>query len=71
MEPVLPDVQLLGRLHEAGLVRLLQHLLSVAHQTTVLQHALVLLHLQQGSNRIVLKQVASYWYHVVNRKCNK
>ncbi|TNN55922.1 hypothetical protein EYF80_033858 [Liparis tanakae] len=38
--PALPDVQLLRRLYEAGLIRLLQHLLGVAHETTVLQHAL-------------------------------
>lgn len=42
----LPDVQLLCGLHEAGLIRLLQHLLGVAHEPAVLQHALVLLHLQ-------------------------
>lgn len=46
IDQLLPDMQLFSSLHEAGLVRLLQHLLSVANQTTVLQHALVLLHLQ-------------------------
>lgn len=45
----LPHVQLLGRLHEARLVGLLQHLLSVAHQPAVLQHALVLLHLARAT----------------------
>lgn len=59
----LPDMQLFGRLHEAGLVRLLQHLLSVAHQTTVLQHALVLLHLQQSFNRFVLS-ILGKWLHI-------
>lgn len=38
-------MQLLCSLYKAGLVSLFQHLLSVAHQTTVLQHALVLVHL--------------------------
>lgn len=39
-------MELLCSLYEAGLIRLLQHLLRVTHQTTVLQHALVLLHLR-------------------------
>lgn len=43
--PPLPDVQQFGRLDKAGLIGLLQHLLSVSHKATVLQHALVLLHL--------------------------
>lgn len=60
---VLPDVQLFGGLHEAGLVRLLQHLLSVAHQTTVLQHALVLLHLQQSFNRF-FSLILGKWLHI-------
>lgn len=38
-------MQLLSSLYKARLIRLLQHLLGVAHQTAVLQHALVLLHL--------------------------
>lgn len=38
-------MQQFGRLDEAGLVGLLQHLLSVSHEAAVLQHALVLLHL--------------------------
>lgn len=45
--PALPDVQLLCGLHKTGLIRLLQHLLRVTHQPAVLQHALVLLHLQE------------------------
>lgn len=42
----LPDVQLFCSLHKTGLIRLFQHLLRVTHESAVLQHALVLLHLQ-------------------------
>lgn len=50
-----PDVQLLCGLHKTGLIRLLQHLLRVTHEPAVLQHALVLLHLQDIVNTRQLK----------------
>ena len=41
-----PGVQLLGGLHEARLVGLLEHLVRVPHQARVVQHGAVLLQLQ-------------------------
>lgn len=48
-------MQLLRSLHKTGLIGFLQHLLSIAHQPTVLQHTLVLFHLGNTIYKSVIR----------------